>query len=61
MNFDDYLKQLEYTDFNMDVSNLHFASFALFGDDEPHNPQEVFGDGVFYNVHKIILKSPVDQ
>ena len=60
MSFDDYLEQLEYTDFNIDVSNLKFASFALFGDDEHINPTEVFGDGVIYNVHKMILTSPID-
>ena len=55
MSFEDYLEQLEYTDFNADVSNLHYASFALLGDDVPVNPTEVFGDGVIYNVHKMIL------
>ena len=55
MSFEDYLEQLEYTDFNVDVTDLHYASFALFGDDTPLNPTEVFGDGVIYNVHKMIL------
>ena len=61
MSFSDYLYQLEYTDFNRDVTDLHQASFLMLGDDEPYNAQEVFKDGVIYNVHNFILKSAVNQ
>ena len=61
MSFSDYLYQLEYTDFNRDVTDLHQSSFLMLGDEEPYNAQDIFRDGVIYNVHKFILKSPVDQ
>jgi len=37
MGFEDYVKQIEYTDFNQDLSDWQDSSFAMFGDDEPLN------------------------
>lgn len=42
MSFKDYLDQIEYTDFNQDLSGWQHSSFAMFGDDEPINRQPVF-------------------
>lgn len=61
MSFEDYLTQIEYTALNYDIKGWSHTAFAIFGDDEPVNQQNVFGDGFRYNVHKLYISSPVRQ
>ena len=52
---------MEYTDFSMDVSKLHYNSFVFQGDDNPVNRRTVFADDdTEYNVHTIDIISPVN-
>ena len=58
MDFNDYVKYMEYTDFNRDISGLKKSTFAVFGDDQPINRQRVFfEDPTEYNVHNIKIYS----
>jgi len=61
MSFEDYVNNMEYTDFNFNIIGWKHTAFAVFGDDEPHNRQEPWGDGVQYNVHNLYIMSDVDQ
>ena len=62
MPFDKYVEQVEFTDFNYDVNGLHFASYAVFGDDEPYNREQFFSDDPDpFNVHYLLVESPVAQ
>lgn len=61
MSFDDYVTNMEYTDFNLDVTGWSHSAYAVFGDDEPYNRQEPWGDGWEYNVHNLSVISDIDQ
>ena len=62
MEFNDYTEQLEYTDLSIDVESWHHVGFAVLNDDAPFNRDTVFdGDSTEYNLHKLLLKSPVKQ
>ena len=61
MSFQEYLMQIEYTDFSVNTQNLYYNAFAMFSDDDPYNLQEVFGDGLKYKVHTLSLKTDVKQ
>lgn len=61
MSFDDYVQNMEYTDFNLNIFGWNHSQFAVFGDDEPFNRQETFNDGFMYNVHNLSLISEIDQ
>ena len=37
MSFEDYVNQVEYTDFSRDVQGWIHSAFAMFADDEPIN------------------------
>ena len=60
MAFEDYVEQIQYTDFSQDVSTWKHAGFAVFADDEDRNRKELFGDGVVYNTHNLSISSPVE-
>ena len=60
MSFADYVTNIEYTDFNQDLSDWFYSAFAVFGDDEPVNAQTLwYEDPTEYNVHTLILTSAV--
>ena len=61
MQYEDYVEQLEYTDFNLDVSQMHHSSFVFQDDDEPVNRSTVFADDDReYNIHTLIIQSTVN-
>ena len=60
MLFEDYYKQMEYTDVNLNTSNMHHSGILMEDDDAPYKPTDLFGDGVLYNSHTVTVKSPVD-
>ena len=37
MSFQDYLEQIEYTDFSVNTQDMHYNAFAMFSDDDPYN------------------------
>ena len=62
MSIEDYIWQIEYTEFNMDVTKWSHSYYSVIGDDEPVNRGAVFaGDDKEYNVHKLQFYSQVDQ
>lgn len=60
MSFKDYVENMEYTDFNFDVTGWHHSAFAIFGDDEEHNAQDLYEDGRSFNTHNLFIISDVD-
>ena len=61
MSLDDYIDQVEYTDFSRDVSKWHHSAFAMFNDEEPLNRERIFWDSdKEYNVHTLIVESAVE-
>ena len=62
MSFADYMRQLEYTDFSLDVAKMHHSGFLVQGDDALKVPrEELFGDGFVYNEHLLHVRSNVTQ
>lgn len=61
MAFEDYIEQMQFTEFILNTHGMHLSGFVFEDDDKPHGRVELFGDGVSFNSHKISVKSPVDQ
>ena len=49
MVLEDYLEQMEYTDFSVDVTNMHHNGFVMENDDKNQNRVDIFKDGSMYN------------